>query len=77
MQQLSGSGVPGGVQGGAAPGGGMPDFASMMSMMGGLPGGFGGAGGGTPPVANPEEAYATQIQQLVDMVRPQAASSKT
>ena len=77
MQQLSGGGAPGGVQGGAAPGGGLPDFGPMMGMLGGLPGGFGGAVGGTPPVANPEEAYATQIQQLVDMVRPQAASSKT
>lgn len=39
----------------------------MMNMMGGLGGmgGMGDLGGGTPPVADPETAYATQIQQLV------------
>jgi hypothetical protein len=45
---------------------GMPDFASMMGMMGGMPG-MGALGGGVPPVSDPETAYATQIQQLVDM----------
>jgi hypothetical protein len=45
----------------------MPDFASMMGMMGGGMPGMGGLGGGVPPIADPETAYATQIQQLVDM----------
>ena len=44
----------------------MPDFASMMGMMGGMPG-MGALGGGVPPVADPETTYAAQIQQLVDM----------
>lgn len=45
----------------------MPDFASMMGMMGGMPGMGALGGGGVPPIADPETAYATQIQQLVDM----------
>ena len=64
-------GTPGTAQGaGAAQGaGGMPDFSALMGMMGGGGGGGAYGGGGPAPVANPEEAYAVQIQQLVDMVR--------
>lgn len=46
---------------------GTPDFASMMGMMGGMPGMGALGSGGVPPIADPETAYATQIQQLVDM----------
>lgn len=61
--------------GAAEPAGG-PDMAGLMQALGGggmgpgLAGilGAGGAAGGTlPPVANPEETYAPQLQQLRDM----------
>ena len=58
-------GAAGGQPGAQPPG--MPDFASMMGMMGGMPGMGALGGGGVPPIADPETAYATQIQQLVDM----------
>ena len=52
--------------------GGMPNFGALMGMLGGggAAGGLGGLGGGMggfgvpPPPANPEEAYANQLQQL-------------
>ena len=74
MQQLQGSGAAdlfgglpaGGPQPGGAPGAGAPDLSGLMGMLN--TGGFGGVPA-APPVANPEEAYAMQIQQLVDMVR--------
>ena len=49
--------------GGGFPGGGAdaPDLGSLMAMLGGGPGGPGGA---PQPVANPEEAFATQLTQL-------------
>ena len=76
MQQLQGTGAAGlfgglpagGAPPGGAPGAGTPDLAGLMGMLN--TGGFGGMPA-APPVANPEEAYATQIQQLVDMVRQQ------
>ena len=60
-------GMPVAAPGAGAAAGGMPDFSALMGMMGGSGGAFGG--GGIAPVANPEETYAVQIQQLVDMVR--------
>jgi ubiquilin len=73
MQTLQGAGVlPGqSADGGASQGtGGMPDFSSLLARMGA--GGFGpGFGGGAAfaatPVGNPEEAFASQLQQLADM----------
>lgn len=66
MQSMNGGGAGqmGGMPGGGGAGG-MPDMSALMGLMGGGGGGMGGA----PPVVNPEEAYASQIQQLVDMVR--------
>ncbi len=56
----------GGSPAGAGPGGTPPDMAALLSSMG-----MGGRGmGGVPapsPVADPETAYATQIQQLENM----------
>lgn len=74
QQRMSGQG--GGQGGSGAPAAGdavgMPDMSALMGMMGG--GAFGGGGGGgggfnggVPPVADPETAYATQIEQLVSM----------
>ena len=85
VQQLQNSGAGslfGGLPAaGAQPGGtpapgGVPNLAGLMGMLnaGGM-GGMGGMPAAPPPVANPEEAYATQIQQLVDMVRNNVLSS--
>lgn len=83
MQGSGGMGMGGGVGGalGGGPGAaGAPDIAGLMQALGGAGGaggmapglagllGAGGAGGGAlPPVANPEETYAPQLQQLRDM----------
>jgi ubiquilin len=71
MQTLQGAGVLPGQNASGGPGaglgaGGMPDFSSLLSSMAG---GLGGLGmpAAAAPVANPEEAYATQLQQLQDM----------
>ena len=65
---LFGGGLPaaGAQPGGTPAAGGIPNLAGLMGMLN-----AGGMGGmpAAPPVANPEEAYATQIQQLMDMVR--------
>lgn len=65
MMGGAGAGAPGlppaAFGGGGA--GGFPDLAALMGGMGGMPAGF----GVPPPVADPEVAYATQMQQLVDM----------
>ena len=80
MQELQTTGLlpdlPGGLAGGlpgAGAGGGagtMPDLGALMGMLGG--GGAAAAGLGgfglPPPPANPEQMYATQLQQLQDMV---------
>ena len=57
---MLGSGAGGGAAGGA---GNAPGLQGLMAMLGG------GAGGvpAPPPVDNPEEAYAQQLQQLRDM----------
>jgi hypothetical protein len=63
------TGLMGGGDGGAggAPGGGgaggMPDLSAMMAALGGM-GGMGGGLGLPQPVADPDTAYATQLQQL-------------
>ena len=50
----------------------MPDMGALLGMLGGGAGGGGGRAGlgglglGAP-LANPEEAYASQLQQLQDM----------
>ena len=78
VQQLQSSGAgnlfgglpaAGAQPGGAPAAGGVPNLAGLLGMLnaGGM-GGMGGMPAAPPPVANPEEAYATQIQQLVDMV---------
>ena len=70
-------GLPGAAPGAGPPGSGVPlqsgfwtdngraaqarDFPAMLRMMADAQ--------GPAPVANPEETYAVQIQQLVDMVR--------
>lgn len=75
MQAMQGSGGAPAAPGGA---GGMPDMAGLFQALGGGGGmggpglagilGAGGAtGGALPPVANPEETYAPQLQQLRDM----------
>ena len=72
FQQMMGGGQGGGGAPAVGDAGGMPDMSALMGMMGG--GAFGGGGGGggdfgggVPPVADPETAYATQIEQLVSM----------
>lgn len=68
MQQLQGGqlgpAAAGGATSNAAGGGAAPDFAALMSAMMGA-----GAGadlfGMPPPPADPESAYASQLQQLV------------
>ncbi len=76
VQQLQSSGAgslfggmpaAGAQPGGTPAAGGVPNLAGLMGMLNA--GGMGGMPAAPPPVANPEEAYATQIQQLVDMVR--------
>lgn len=60
-------GATGGAPGsGAAGSGAMPDLGALMSMLGGMGGGMGGVGalGAPQPVADPETAYASQLQQL-------------
>ena len=39
-------------------------MGGLAAMLGGGAGGFGGLGGGAPPVADPETAYASQLTQL-------------
>ncbi|KAL4423598.1 hypothetical protein ABPG77_004638 [Micractinium sp. CCAP 211/92] len=65
---LPGGGASGGAGAGGgagAPGAGL-DFGALMGMLGGGAGGMGGFGA-PPPPANPEQAYAAQLQQLQDM----------
>ncbi|KAK9820265.1 hypothetical protein WJX72_008285 [[Myrmecia] bisecta] len=75
MQQLQASGLGGLGAGGPALGAGagaggqqMPDLGALMGMLGGGGGaGFPGLGAAPAPVADPEAAFATQLQQLQDM----------
>jgi ubiquilin len=81
MQQLQGNPLFGGMMGGAGAGGAgaaggaarAPGAAAglegLLAGLGGLGGGLGALGGlgGPQPVADPEAAYATQLQQLQDM----------
>ena len=66
LSQLLGGANAGGGNGGT---GNAPDMSALMAMMQGLGGGGGGGSlpGAPAPVQNPEEAYATQLQQLRDM----------
>lgn len=50
-----------GATGATPPAGGNDFMANMLRTMGGM---GGGAGAGVPPVANPEEHYASQLEQL-------------
>jgi ubiquilin len=69
----AGAGGPGGLGGnplaglGAGARGPPADFAGLLSMLGGAGGGGFGGVPAPPPVANPEVAYASQLQQLQDM----------
>jgi ubiquilin len=75
MSMLSGTGGAGAGGLGANPlaglggsaGGAPPDLSSLLSILGGAGGGGFGGVPAPAPVANPEEAYASQLQQLQDM----------
>jgi ubiquilin len=66
MLGASGAGAAGGAPG--APGGaGVAGLQDMLAAMGGLGGGLGAGFGAPAAVADPETAYASQLQQLQDM----------
>ena len=72
MGSFPGAGMAGGLPAtgpGAATGAGVAPSSPDLSALLGLMGGANLATTAPPPVANPQEAYTTQIQQLVDMVR--------
>lgn len=60
MQALGGGGLGGAGMGGGAGLGGMGGLSGLLNA-------GAAAGGALPPVANPEETYAPQLQQLRDM----------
>jgi ubiquilin len=66
LSGMMGGGGAAGAMGGGAGAAAPPDLSAMMAALGGLGGGLGGlAGLGLPaPVADPESAFATQLQQL-------------